>query len=103
MSTTSTATPTPYLVLVAVLVFGLVLFIVLTCKRNEQFTAPGLTLTKPPSWFPQNAAKPYNKKDWETKMYLDRYPFHVFNGKDFEFMSPEATDAMASVYKGWRI
>lgn len=41
----------------------------------ENFTVPGVTLTIPPSWFPQNSAKAYNMNDWKVKSYLDRYPF----------------------------
>ena len=48
-------------------------------RLHEKFTAPGLTLTKPPSWFPENAAKAYNPDDWKTRMYLERYPFRINN------------------------
>jgi hypothetical protein len=87
-------------------------------RFSEKFTAPGLTLTKPPSWFPQNAAKPYNKNDWRSRMYLDRYPFR-YNNKgencqttkyddvshipDSDYISTPEANHLASTYRMWRI
>lgn len=88
-------------------------------KLKENFTAPGLTLTKPPSWFPQNAARPYNANDWKTKMYLDRYPIRINNKgencqlkspfpdnmsgiPDSDYISSEEADYLASNYRMWR-
>lgn len=95
-------------------------------RASEKFTAPGLTLTKPPSWFPQNSAKPYRESDWKTKMYLDRYPFRVnnkgencqtniqtikgdLNSKfasqvpDSDYISSQDADESASAYRLWRM
>lgn len=95
-------------------------------RASEKFTAPGLTLTKPPSWFPQNAAKAYNPKDWKTKMYLDRYPFRINNAgencqtniqtikndlgskfasqvPDSDYMSSQEADKSASAYRLWKM
>jgi hypothetical protein len=95
-------------------------------RASEKFTAPGLTLTKPPSWFPQNSAKPYREKDWKTKMYLDRYPFRVNNAgencqtdintiknkldtkfasqvPDSDYISSRDADKLASAYRLWRM
>ena len=93
-------------------------------RMSEKFTAPGLTLTKPPSWFPQNAAKGYDPKDWKTRMYLDRYPFRINNKgencqtdiqtiknnlKDprasqiptSDYISSKEADHLASAYRLW--
>lgn len=95
-------------------------------RFTEKFTAPGLTLTKPPSWFPQNAAKPYREKDWKSRMYLDRYPFRYNNAgencqtdiesikdelntkyasqiPDSDYLSSAESDYLASAYRLWRI
>lgn len=76
-----------------ILLFMLFIFIFMNCVYKENFTAPGLTLIKPPSWFPQNSAKAYSKNDWKTKMYLDRYD---------ELNNPNANN-LAFVYRFWRI
>jgi hypothetical protein len=84
-----------------VIVFALLMVFMLTnCVFTERFTAPGLTLTMPPSWFPQNAAAPYRKNKWKTKMYLDRYPFHTSNGK--QYMSFKQSNELASTDRLWR-
>lgn len=71
----------------------------LTYETKESFSAPGLTLTVPPSWFPQNAARPYNPKDWQERMYLDRYPF--YDTKEREYISEEESNALASTNRFW--
>jgi len=86
-------------------IFVVILVLCILClfynfsRKTENFTAPGLTLLKPPEWFPQNSAKAYNKKDWETPMYLDRYPFRNNYGN---YDSYEETNKMASAYKFWK-
>ena len=102
------------------LFFFLLLLITGCCytKINfEKFTAPGLTLTKPPSWFPQNAAKAYNPEDWKTKMYLDRYPFRINNkgencsnsasmggdGPGPEYITTPESNFLASTYRMWKL
>jgi len=78
------------------------LFVLIGGKfRCENFTAPGLTLTQPPSWFPQNAAQGYNKKNSETQMYLDRYPFYDSDKRDY--ISYDDSNTLASVYRFWRM
>ena len=77
----------------------ILLYIIFRKSNKEKFTAPGLTLTNPPSWFPQNSAKAYNINDWKSLMYLDRYPFRY--NKD-DYLSQDESDKMASVYKFWR-
>jgi hypothetical protein len=81
--------------LLILLVAILVLIIWHNCTGKEGFTA----LTNPPSWFPQNSAKAYNKKDWESRMYLDRYPFRYNTD---EFLSQKKSDNLASVYRFWK-
>lgn len=76
------------------LIFLLFVFIFTNCVQKENFTAPGLTLTIPPSWFPQIAAKPYRMNDWKTHVYLDRYPFH-------KGMTVEESNALASTNRFW--
>lgn len=84
-----------------ILIFAfLIVFIVTNCIMKEGFTAPGLTLTIPPSWFPQNSAKPYKKSEWMTKMYLDRYPFHTNTGKGY--ISYDESNRLASTDRFWR-
>lgn len=73
----------------------LVVFIVYSCVIKEKFTAPGLTLTLPPNWFPQFRAKDYDISDWKVKMYLDRYP--LFKGQ-----TSEEADDVASAYRLWK-
>ena len=68
----------------------------------EKFTAPGLTLTNPPSWFPENSARPYNKKDSETKMYLQKYPIYAPNVPG-HYLSAKTSDHLASAYRFWRL
>lgn len=92
-----------------ILLFFLFIFIFSNCIWKESFTAPGLTLTIPPSWFPQMAAKAYNPKDSQTRMYLDRYPFKLGpkgldpNGaKDWDYMSEQRSDKLASAYRFWK-
>lgn len=82
------------------LIFILFVFIFLNCVRKENFTAPGLTLTMPPNWFPQLAARKYNPNDWKSKMYLDRYPF--YDVKEEEYLTQSESDKLASVYRMWR-
>jgi len=89
------------LVLSSVLLILLLKFIFDNCSCNEHFTAPGLTLTSPPSWFPQFTSKPYNKKDSETKMYLDKYPFYDPATK--KYISYEESNKLGSVYRFWKI
>lgn len=86
---------------ILILMFLLFVFIYRSCIVNEYFTAPGLTLTIPPSWFPQNSAKKYNKKDWETKMYLDRYPF--YDDSTGEYINQSESDYIASTNRFWRM
>lgn len=85
-------------ILLFVLLFFLIYFIV---EKTENFTAPGLTLTSPPSWFPQLAAKKYSEKDWKTKMYLDRYPFRTSDGKDY--ISYDKSNMLASTDRLWKM
>lgn len=66
------------------LVILLISLFVFSCSSREGFNAPGLTLVNPPAWFPQNSAKAYNKKDWETDVYLDMYDPND-NDKVFRF------------------
>ena len=68
---------------------------------RENFTAPGLTLTSPPSWFPQIAAKPYRKSDWEVRTYLDRYPF--YNARTGKYLSTNDSNELASTNRFWVI
>lgn len=91
-------------VLAGILIFFLFVFIFSNCLWTERFTAPGLTLTVPPSWFPQNAAKGYNPQDWMSKMYLDKYPFWVSNkGNKSEYMSYDESNKLASTNRFWKI
>ena len=76
-------------------------FIYLIVEKTENFTAPGLTLTSPPSWFPQLAARKYSEKDWKTKMYLDWYPFRTSDGKDY--ISYDKSNMLASTDRLWRM
>lgn len=82
-----------------VLLILLFLFIYQNCIRSEKFTAPGLTLTIPPSWFPQNAAKAYNPNDWKSRMYLDRYPFYDAVTK--EYISDKESNYLANATRYW--
>jgi hypothetical protein len=88
---------------ILILVFILLVFTYMNCIRIESFTAPGLTLTKAPSWFPVNAARKYSEDDWKSKMYLERNSFNVFNGKDNEYISSAESDKLASAYRLWRM
>lgn len=81
-----------------VLTVFLILFLQLS-PRIEGFTAPGLTLLRPPNWFPENTARPYNKKDWQTKMYLQKYPIY-YRGK---YLSPLESNQIASTYRLWKM
>lgn len=89
-----------YFVFVIVLIILLFFFIFTNCIYKEKFTAPGLTLTIPPNWFPQNAAKPYRDSDWKVKMYLDRYPFYDSVRKDY--LSYDESNRLASTNRFWR-
>lgn len=80
--------------LLALLISILVTLMFMNCSGKEGFTVPSLTLTKAPTWFPENSAKHYNKKDWEEKMYLERYPF--------KNKSYEESNELASAYRFWR-
>lgn len=86
-------------ILVFLLIFLLFVFIFTNCITKENFTAPGLTLTVPPSWFPQNAAKRYDKKDWKVRMYLDRYPF--YDARDHSYLTEEQSNYLASTNRFW--
>lgn len=85
---------------IVLLLILLLVFIFTNCAYKEKFTAPGLTLVNPPSWFPENAAKKYNKKDWETKMYLDRYPF--YDTLDQDYLPYKESNELASIYRYWK-
>jgi hypothetical protein len=80
--------------LLVLLVSILIAVMFLNCSGKEGFTAPGLTLTNTPSWFPQNSAKDYKKQDWKPDSYLERYPFE---GKSYE-----ESNNLASTYRFWR-
>ena len=82
-----------------ILIFALFVFIIMNCIFKENFTAPGLTLTMPPNWFPQIAAKTYNPNDWKVKMYLDRYPF--YDTKAQEYLTSKESDELASTNRFW--
>ncbi len=69
------------------------------CYLNENFTAPGLTLTIPPSWFPQNSAKDYRMDDWVVKAYLDRYPF--YDAKTKKYIGYDESQELASTNRFW--
>ena len=86
---------------IVILMFLLFVFVYTNCVQNEYFTAPGLTLTMPPSWFPQNSAKKYKEDDWKTKMYLDRYPF--YSTEDDDYLSQELSDKLASTDRFWKM
>lgn len=88
-----------YFCFILILVVLLLFFMYSQCYINEQFTAPGLTLTIPPSWFPQNAAKAYHPNDWKTKAYLDRYPF--YDPKTKSYLSYEKSQQLASTNRFW--
>ena len=81
------------------LIFLLIIFIFSNCIQRENFTAPGLTLTVPPSWFPQNAAEPYRPKEWMSRMYLQRYPF--YDVREEEYLTQNESDKLASTYRFW--
>jgi hypothetical protein len=95
--------------ILGIIIILLITIIIGVCyTKIERFTAPGLTLTKPPSWFPQYAAKAYNPEDWKTRMYLERYPFRINNnGENCDNRSPDyissgESDLLASTYRMWR-
>lgn len=77
----------------------LALIVVSNCLKFEHFSAPGLTLTMPPSWFPQIAAKKYDQKDWQSKMYLDRYQF--YDADTQEYLTEEESNRLASTNRFW--
>jgi len=95
----------------------LVIFIVYTCILKENFTAPGLTLTLPPSWFPEFKAKKYKMDDWRVRMYLDRYPMYRYDGNqgpkvgpngapvpgptEANFLTEDESNKVASAYRLW--
>ena len=81
------------------LIFILFVFIFMNCVMKENFTAPGLTLTMPPSWFPQLAARAYNPKDWQVKMYLDRYPF--YDAVEQDYLTAHESNKLASTNRLW--
>lgn len=82
-----------------ILLFVLLYFIYVSCIKCEKFTAPGLTLTMPPSWFPQNAARKYNPNDWKSRMYLDRYPFYDAVTKNY--ISDKESNYLANATRYW--
>ena len=84
---------------ILMLLFLLFIFIVTNCVQKENFTAPGLTLTIPPSWFPQNAAKPYRESDWKVRTYLDRYPF--YDPETREYISDKESNYLANATRFW--
>lgn len=75
-------------------------FIFTNCAHKENFTAPGLTLTMPPSWFPQIAAKHYNPNDWKPRTYLDRYPF--YSVVDQAFLTEKESNYLAGTNRFWK-
>ena len=89
----------------------------ITLTSKELFTAPGLTLTKSPSWFPQYSSQKYDITDWQSKMYLDRYPFKINNkgencvnsgtmggkGPRPDYLTTSQSDQLASAYRFWKI
>ena len=81
------------------LLFLLMVFIFVNCAQKENFTAPGLTLTMPPSWFPQIAAQAYNPDDWKPRTYLDRYPFYAV--REQKYLTEEESDYLASTNRFW--
>jgi hypothetical protein len=83
-----------------ILVVLLIVFITLNCYLNEYFTAPGLTLTLPPSWFTTLSGKKYDENDWKTKQYLDRYPF--YDARTQKYLSYDDSNTLASAYRFWR-
>lgn len=85
---------------VFVLIILLIAFITLNCYMRDNFTAPGLTLTLPPSWYTTLSGRAYNKNDWKTKQYLDRYPF--FNAETGKYISEKNSNTLASAYRFWR-
>lgn len=88
-------------VCILMLLFLLFIFITTNCIDKENFTAPGLTLTIPPSWFPQNSAKPYNESDWKSRMYLDRYPF--YDPETQSYISDEESNWLANTTRFWKM
>ena len=86
---------------IIILMFLLFVIIYTNCGKLERFTAPGLTLTNPPSWFPQNAAKKYREDDWKVKMYLDRYPFYDSETKTY--IDQKESDNLASTNRFWEM
>lgn len=85
---------------IIIIVILLILLIVTNVKNLESFTSPGWTLTIPPNWFTTRSAKPYNKDEWKTKMYLDRYPF--YDSVTRSDLSWEESNRLASVYRFWK-
>jgi len=87
---------TLFIILLSTILISLIIF---SCSNKEGFTAPGLTLINPPSWFPQNSSKAYKKEDWQNKMYLDMYKGKKGNN---EYESVEETEQKAKVFRFWR-
>lgn len=94
-------TPIFITICILMLLFLLGIFIITNCVQKESFTAPGLTLTIPPSWFPQNAAKKYKNSDWKVKMYLDRYPF--WDPETRTYISDKKSNILASTNRFWKM
>lgn len=89
-------------IIFTVAIIALLLYLIIyNCIVKENFTAPGLTLTRPPNWFPQNAAKPYRKSEWKVKTYLDRYPF--YNSRTGKYKSIKESNELASTDRFWVI
>lgn len=78
----------------------LLFFFICTQTTNEHFTAPGLTLTIPPSWYPQNSAQKYKPSDWKVKTYLDRYP--IYDPRTKNYIGYQETQDIASTNRFWR-
>lgn len=85
--------------IITLLIIFIIAIIVDQCILKENFTAPGLTLTSPPKWFPQIAARPYQKNDWKVKTYLDRYPF--YNYRTGKYKSTKESNQLASTNRFW--
>jgi len=85
-----------------IIIIALILYLIIDrCILKETFTTPGLTLTIPPAWVPQFAAKPYNKNNWKVRTYLDRYPF--YNARTGKYLSTNQSNELASTNRFWVI
>lgn len=74
----------------------LIVLILCSCRNTELFTAPALTLGRPPSWWaPQT---PYKQKNWETPVYPDRYPIWTFKDQN-----TETANALSQAYRFWPV